>query len=114
MKTKKKFAKIGRYNIKTIDITALEWFDRVNGNSYFAGEIIINYDLQGYKKIIMNFQYGYGSQYESEALKELQKVCKQAKTFEGCLWRFCDEHNIIKRSTKLDNQRKKDLIHFMR
>ena len=29
--------------IKTIDVNCLEWFDKINGNSYFAGEIIVNY-----------------------------------------------------------------------
>jgi len=53
--------------VKTIDINALEWFDRVNGNSYFAGVVTINYGMPGAVEFKMPFQYGYGSQYEQEA-----------------------------------------------
>jgi len=57
-------------NIKTIDVNALTWFDKINGNSYFAGEIILNYKLDNEIKLIMPFQYGYGSQFEYQALKQ--------------------------------------------
>ena len=33
-------------NIKTIDVNCKEWFDKLNGNSYFAGTISINYGLK--------------------------------------------------------------------
>ncbi|MEJ6794579.1 MAG: hypothetical protein QNK68_06180 [Flavobacteriales bacterium] len=52
---------------KTIDIQAKEWFDKVNGNSYFAGTITINYGTIKEETFLMPFQYGYGSQYEQEA-----------------------------------------------
>lgn len=52
--------------VKTIDIEALEWFDRVNGNSYFAGTIEINKGLKSEKRFIMPFQYGYGDHYVSK------------------------------------------------
>lgn len=53
--------------IKTIDINALEWFDKVNGNSYFAGAVTVDYGTPNEKTFKMPFQYGYGSQYEHEA-----------------------------------------------
>ena len=37
--------------IKTIDIQAKEWFDKVNGNSYFSAIATINYGLQDQKTI---------------------------------------------------------------
>ena len=58
--------------IKTIDIQAKEWFDKVNGNSYFAGTVTVNYGMQDEKEFKMPFQYGYGSQYEQEALSILK------------------------------------------
>ena len=49
-------------------IIAKEWFDKVNGNSYFSARIFIDG-----KVLYLPFQYGYGNQYEQEALKELKK-----------------------------------------
>lgn len=52
---------------KTIDIQAKEWFDKVNGNSYFAGTITINYGTDEEETFLMPFQYGYENGYEHEA-----------------------------------------------
>ena len=30
---------------KTIDVNAKEWFDKINGNSYFCGTITLNYGM---------------------------------------------------------------------
>ena len=60
--------------IKTIDITALDWFDKVNGNSYFAGTISVNYGMKNAKVLKMPFQYGYGDQYRWTALEEMAKA----------------------------------------
>ena len=58
--------------IKTIDIQAKEWFDKVNGNSYFASVMTVNHlkDSEMIFKIPM--QYGYGDQYIYEALTILK------------------------------------------
>lgn len=61
-------------NLKTIDINALEWFDKVNGNSYFAGTVTVNYGMPDEQTFNMPFQYGYGSQYEQEAFKVLAEA----------------------------------------
>jgi hypothetical protein len=53
--------------VQTIDIQAKEWFDKINGNSYFAGLITVNFGMPTEKRYTMPFQYGYGSQYEQEA-----------------------------------------------
>lgn len=60
--------------VKTIDIQAKEWFDKVNGNSYFAGLVTVNYGMEDAKEFIMPFQYGYGRQYEQEAFKVLREA----------------------------------------
>ena len=52
---------------KSIDIQAKEWFDKVNGNSYFAGTITLNFGTETEETFLIPFQYGYGSQYEQEA-----------------------------------------------
>jgi len=32
--------------MKTIDINAKEWFDKINGNSYFAGTITLDFGMK--------------------------------------------------------------------
>lgn len=59
--------------VKTIDIQAKEWFDKVNGNSYFAGLITVNFGMPDEQQFNMPFQYGYGSQYQQEAFKVLKE-----------------------------------------
>lgn len=60
-------SKPAKFKLKTIDIQAREWFDKINGNSYFSGVITLNYGQKDERTIKMPFQYGYGSQYEQEA-----------------------------------------------
>ncbi len=76
--------------VPTIDIVAKEWFDKVNGNSYFAARVVIN----GSKVVNVPFQYGYGDQY-------LQAITHQLQTDgllpEGELYslpRYCRENGI--------------------
>jgi len=57
--------------LKTIDIQVKEWFDRVNGNSYFSGIITLNFGYPDVETFIMSFQCGYGDQYIYEAKAQL-------------------------------------------
>jgi len=59
--------------VKTIDINAREWWDKVNGNSYFSAKVTVNYQLENESSFIVPFQYGYGNQYEQESFSELRK-----------------------------------------
>ena len=59
-------AKIGR----SLFIEGREWFDKVNGNSYFSARIWVD----GGQVAILPFQYGYGSQFEYEAQKKLLEL----------------------------------------
>lgn len=58
--------------IKTIDVITRQWFDRINGNTYFSARITVNFGMKNELTITMPFQYGYGS-YEYEAFSELIK-----------------------------------------
>ena len=49
--------------LKTIDINAKEWRDKINGNSYFSSDVTLNYGMQNEETIKLPFQYGYGDQY---------------------------------------------------
>lgn len=97
----------------TIDITTLVWFDKINGNSYFAQEITLNYGLSDAEVHKNPFQYGYDS-YQYEALDFLVKNVfpefKDSKAYE--MFKFCDDNNIIVRSNTHRNCKKRELIHI--
>jgi hypothetical protein len=59
--------------VKTIDIQAKEWFDKVNGNSYFAGLVTVNYGMSDAREFVMPFQYGYGDSYRNRAIEVLKE-----------------------------------------
>jgi len=60
--------------IKTIDVNAKEWFDRINGNSYFSAQVCLNYGQRDHHKIWLGYQYGYGESYLDEAVKVLREL----------------------------------------
>lgn len=100
--------------IKTIDVNAKEWFDKVNGNSYFSGIITLDYGLKSRKEYKIPFQYGYGDHYIDMAMQELikQGVIKIKRNDNGTyqpLWQYCKDNKIILRTAKKDNCLKKDL-----
>lgn len=100
--------------VKTIDINCLSWFDRINGNSYFAATVIVNYQMKTEQRFILPFQYGYGDHYKSEAAKLLdeKRVIKLGSYSNGSkksLWQYCDENKIILRASKVENCKKSDL-----
>tara|TARA_R100001530_G_scaffold10639_5_gene10532 strand:- start:165 stop:509 length:345 start_codon:yes stop_codon:yes gene_type:complete len=92
---------------KTIDIKAKEWFDKVNGNSYFCGTITLNYGMKTEQTFLMPIQYGYGSQYEQKA----KSILVFYKTIKECwsLYSYCKDNNIILRSTLTENCLKREL-----
>jgi len=94
--------------IKTIDINAKEWFDKVNGNSYFSCEIILNYGLDDVRVLECPFQYGYGEHYLDMGFKE---ICETfgIKT-DLRYWRYCEENKIILRYNKQENCLKRELL----
>ena len=59
--------------VNTIDINAKEWFDKINGNSYFAANVTLNFGQPDQINIVLPFQYGYGDSYQYEAIKVLNE-----------------------------------------
>jgi hypothetical protein len=53
--------------IRSVFVECREWFDKVNGNTYFSARIWIN----GGQVAILPFQYGYGDQFIYEAQRKL-------------------------------------------
>lgn len=96
--------------IKTIDVQAKEWRDKVNGNSYFAGKVILNYGMPSEKTFVMPFQYGYGEQYLHEAFQLFTVAGIKKDT--GSITRFCRENRITLRHSIAKNCLKKELKEF--
>ena len=92
---------------KTIDVNAKEWFDKINGNSYFSGTITLNYGMNDEKTFLMPFQYGYGSQYEQKT----KSILVFNKIIDNCwsLYSYCKDNNIILRRTLIENCKKREL-----
>ena len=96
--------------MKTIDISVKEWFDKVNGNSYFAGCVTIDYCLPSEMNLTMPFQYGYGDHYIDVAKRLLidQHLINCADY--TALWQYCQDNKIILRTFKQKNCKKRDLL----
>ncbi len=100
-----------RSKIQTIDVDAKEWFDRVNGNSYFSARVTINYGMKDAKTLYLPFQYGYGSQYECEAFKLVKGFAPHLRNEHqfALLSHVCRENEIILRSKMQENCKQKDV-----
>jgi len=96
--------------IKTIDVDAREWFDKVNGNSYFSGTVTINYGMKGQREYKMPFQYGYGDHYQDVAFNVITEHESVTNPDNWRLWRYCRENNIILRANKIENCKKRELM----
>ncbi len=94
-----------KIQVKTIDIQAKEWFDKVNGNSYFSGVITVNFGMPDERTFKMPFQYGYGEQYLQEA-KALLFCIGYIHTKSSHELR---EQGIILRASKKENCKKADV-----
>lgn len=102
--------------IKTIDINALEWFDKAAGNSYFAATAIVDYQLPTEKRIVISFQYGYGTHYITKAAQAMEKegllpgLEQHQNSITEPLWKYCERKRIVLRYSKQEGCKKKDLM----
>ena len=94
--------------MKTLDINAKEWLDKVNGNSYFSAEIVVNYGMANAQKFNLPFQYGYGDHYKHMAISELfkQNIISTDK-----LWELQDTGVIIRANIQR-NCKKRELLNI--
>ena len=98
--------------LKTIDINAKEWHDKINGNSYFSSDVILNYGMNSQETIKVPFQYGYGDHYLYQSLREIQKLFPKSKWYRENLlgkYQIQDEYKIIIRNSIKTNCLKKEL-----
>lgn len=101
--------------IKTIDINAKEWFDRINGNSYFSAIITLNFGMKSEKNIQIPFEYGYSEHYidvSNQKLIELDYInTKRNKNGSYTpLWQYTRDNDIILRTNKKENCLKRELL----
>ena len=96
--------------MKSINISAKEWFDKANGNSYFSADISVD----GNVVETLPFQYGYGDHYIDVANQWLQEngFIDNPRHDNGSytpLWSYCRDHNIDLYTQKAENCLKRDL-----
>ena len=94
--------------IKTIDINAKEWFDKINGNSYFSGTITLDYGTDKEETFLMPFQYGYGLQYIQEAKAILTQFNKISPDYETLLM-YCIRRKITLTTNIFTGCKKREL-----
>ena len=95
--------------IKTVDVTAKEWFDKVNGNSYFSAEVTINFGMENSTTLNLPYQYGYGEHYRDMAFQEIKEQLGCFRKY-GSYWKAYRDYKIIDRSMKQENCLKKELF----
>lgn len=105
-----------KIDIKTIDITAKEWFDKSAGNSYFSAVVVINWQLPGETTFKLPFQYGYGDHYKDMVMRELLKrgiiPAHDQDAQRIALWRYCSDNKIVLRYDKHERCLKREVVSF--
>ena len=90
--------------MRSVFVEGKSWFDKSGGNSYFAVRIHID----GKLGIVLPFQYGYGNQYEYEAVRALSVAGLLPSGFDvsASLWRLrefgIDAYSAISEAKKAD------------
>lgn len=95
--------------IKTVDITAKEWLDKVNGNRYFSAEVTINFGMKNSTTLNIPYQNGYGDHYRDVSFQEIKKQLSCFGKYDH-YWQAYRDHSIIDRSTKHKHCLKKELF----
>lgn len=78
-----------------IEIDVREWFDKINGNTYFSAWVLFKGERH-----FLPFQYGYGSHVEDMALKMLSE--KGLLPNEWRRYVLSTEYNITIRTDKIE------------
>ena len=99
--------------LKTIDIVALGYRDKINGVSYFSSNVILNHGLKNSIQLKIPFQYGYELQYVSTSLEEVSKHFKRSQWYKKYMNKdMIEEKYKIKITHKITKGcRKRELFH---
>ena len=98
--------------LKSVDVICKEWFDRINGNSYFSARIILNGGLENETVLTLPFKYGYGNHYEYEAVKVVKKFLNIPLEANESYWKFYKDNNIKYFNTKHERCLKREVVNF--
>ena len=99
--------------LKTIDIVALGYRDKINGVSYFSSNVFINQGLKDYMVLKIPFQHGYELQYLATSLNEVSKHFKRSQWYKRYMNKDMIERKYnIKITHKITRGcKKKELFH---
>ena len=99
--------------LKTIDIYAKEWRDKINGNSYFSSRVVLNLDYENELIIEIPFQYGYEEAYLYESMDAVKHLFPASKWYKESLqkWQAKDLYKFKLNYGIIKDCRKKDLYH---
>ena len=98
-------------DIKTIDVITKTWFDKINGNTYFAQRITINRGRKSESVLVNRFQYGYSS-YDYFAKKYIKEALN-LRTDIVNNYNLCSSRGKIKFYNEvIKNCKKRDLLHI--
>ena len=111
MNVKMNGKKIKLKDLKTIDIEAKEWRDKVNGNSYFSSDITLNYGMDNQEIIKLPFQYGYGDFYYYASIEKVKNLFPRSNWVKKkySSWEVKDKYKFIIRNSIQRNCLKKEL-----
>ena len=101
--------------IKSLDVRAVRWRDKLYGNTYFSAKIYVNGELAG----ALEPQYGYGDHYADMAMQWLEKhgYIKDREHYSSgggeTLSRYCQSRKIKCNYEAFDSQLKRDMKQFV-
>ena len=92
-------------SIKTVLISGLHWFDKVNGNSYNAVRVVVNHGLKNEFSFRLPFSYGYGDYYVQRTIEHLVKIGAVSDYYGFMQLQRDNKINVIAHITKNCKQR---------
>ena len=95
--------------MKTLDIQAKEWFDGINGNSYFSARVTVDFGLDTVEEFKLPYQYGYGEMYLQMTLELLTREGFIPTCPMMALWSWCRDNGVILRTNKEEGCLKRDM-----
>lgn len=94
--------------MRSLFIEGKTWFDKVNGNSYFSCRIHID----GKLAMVLPFQYGYGNQFEYEAMRALADNGKLPEGYSADSYAFRLREAGVDVYTSISEGKKADVVRF--
>jgi len=98
-----------------LEISIKEWFDKINGNSYFSSRVYYDDELI----LVLPFQYGYGEHGIGQSFKKIMgdNLIRGAKSWQKRqnsnfirYPNFCDDKKIKLITHKTENCLKRDVM----